>query len=183
MRDEAERRILSALREGRREAYEAVIDAHYGSVYRFLLFLTGRASLAEDLTQDVFVAAWGAVGRFHGRASIKTWLHLIAYNQAVDVQRRGARTKALTEKLNECAPELVDDPASEVILAEHVALVRQALEELDVDDRAVLVLHYIGGLTYREMAQVLDQPSGTVKWSTSRALDKLRHQLVGKVEP
>ncbi|NLZ07376.1 MAG: hypothetical protein GXY19_19585 [Phycisphaerae bacterium] len=68
MRDKAERRILSALREGRREAYEAVIDAHYGSVYRFLVFLTREASLAEDLTQEVFIAAWQALGGFDGRA-------------------------------------------------------------------------------------------------------------------
>ena len=86
VRDKAERQILSALREGRREAYEAVIDAHYGSVYRFLMFLTREASLAEDLTQEVFTAAWGALGRFEGRASIKTWLHRIAYNTFVDVR-------------------------------------------------------------------------------------------------
>ena len=75
------------------------------------------------------------------------------------------------------------DPASELILAEHSALVRQALKVLKVDDQTVLVLHYVAGLSYREMAEILDQPTGTIKWSTSRALDRLRQQLVGKVEP
>ncbi len=183
MRDKAERQILSALREGRREAYEAVIDAHYGSVYRFLMFLTREASLAEDLTQEVFTAAWGALDRFEGRASIKTWLHRIAYNTFVDVQRRQGRQGAHAEKLGQRHPENARDPVSELVAVEEAARVRQTLERLEADDRAVLVLHYLEGLSYREMAGVLDQPSGTVKWLTRRALERLRHQLIGKAQP
>lgn len=177
MRDRAERQILSALREGRREAYEAVVGTHYGSVYRFLLFLTREASLAEDLTQEVFTAAWGALDRFEGRASIKTWLHRIAYNMFVDAQRRQGRHAARIEGLGRPPGEAVSDPVADVVATEEVARVRQALERLAVEDRATLALHYIEGLSYREMARVLDQPGGTVKWLTRRALARLRHQL------
>ncbi|UCD49618.1 MAG: RNA polymerase sigma factor [Phycisphaerales bacterium] len=177
MRDRAERQILSALREGRREAYEAVVDTHYGSVYRFLLFLTREASLAEDLTQEVFAAAWGSLDRFEGRGSIKTWLHRIAYNRFVDAQRQQGRHAARVEKLGQQPAEAVRDPVSESMATEDTARLRKALEELAVEDRAPLVLHYIEGLSYREMAGVLDQPSGTVKWLTRRALTRLRHQL------
>ncbi len=180
MRDRAERRILSDLREGRREAYEAVIDAHYGSVYRFLLYLTGESSLAEDLTQDVFTSAWAAIGRYQGRASIRTWLHRIAYNAHVDAHRRRGRRELLAGGFEKPSSETVVDPAVEASAAEEVVHMRQALAELDADDRAVLVLHYIEGLSYREMAQVLEQPSGTVKWLTSRALRRLRSQMAGK---
>jgi hypothetical protein len=62
VRGRAERRILEALREGRREAYEDVIDAHYASIYRLLLFLTRDATAAEDMTQEVFASAWAPRG-------------------------------------------------------------------------------------------------------------------------
>jgi DNA-directed RNA polymerase specialized sigma24 family protein len=88
VRDRSERRILKALRERRREAYEGVIDAHYASVYRLLLFLTRNMSLAEDLTQEVFTSAWGAIDEFRGESSLKTWLRRIAYHSFVDVERR-----------------------------------------------------------------------------------------------
>ena len=96
MRGRSERRILEALREGRREAYENVIEAHYASIYRLLLFLTRDAHVAEDMTQEVFASAWAAIHSFRGDASIKTWLRRIAYNLFLDAQRR--------RKRNECVP-------------------------------------------------------------------------------
>lgn len=180
MRDKAERRIFSALREGRREAYEAVIDAHYGSVYRFLVFLTREAPLAEDLTQEVFAAAWRALGGFDGRASIRTWLYRIAYNAFIDAQRRRARQAVCAEAVGQHCADDTCDPVSELVAAEDVAHIRETLETLDADDRTVLVLHYVEGLSYREMAGVLDRPSGTVKWLTGRALDRLRQRLTGR---
>lgn len=180
MRDKAERRVLSALREGRREAYEAVIDAHYGSVYRLLVFLTREASLAEDLTQEVFIAAWRALGGFDGRASIKTWLYRIAYNTFVDAQRRRARQAVCAEALGRHCADGTCDPVSELVAAEDVVRIRKTLEMLDEDDRSVLVLHYVEGLSYREMANALGRPSGTVKWLTGRALERLRQRLTGR---
>jgi len=174
--------MLSALREGRREAYEAVVETHYGSVYRFLLFLTRQASVAEDLTQEVFTAAWRALDRFEGRASLRTWLQRIAYNTFVDAQRRQGRRAAGVERLEQQPVEAVGDPVSEAVATEEAGRVRKALERLAVDDRAALVLHYMEGLSYREMAQVLDQPSGTVKWLTRGGPDAAPAAVDGKVE-
>lgn len=183
MQDRVERRILSDLREGRREAYEGLIDAHYGSVYRFLLLLTCERNAAEDLTQEVFTAAWRALDRFEGRASLGTWLHRIAYNTFVDAQRRADRRQGHAERVRAGESSPARDPVSELMAVEEVAWVRQGLEQLDVDDRTVLVLHYVQGLSYRETAAVLGQPIGTVKWLTKRALDRLRRQLTGKAQP
>jgi RNA polymerase sigma-70 factor (ECF subfamily) len=177
VRDRSERRILKALRERRRGAYEDVIDAHYASVYRFLLFLTRDASLAEDLTQEVFASAWGAIDDFRGDSSIKTWLHRIAYHSFVDVQRRRERDRSLAAGLSQGEPGMAADPLSRVMADEHLGRIYRALENLDVNDRAVLLLHYMDGLSYREMARVLGQPDGTVKWMTHRALEELRTRL------
>ena len=183
MRGRAERRTLTALRQGHRQTYETVIDAHYPSVYRFLLFLTGQPHLAEDLTQEAFTAAWAAADRFQGHASIRTWLHRIAYNAFVDAQRRRARDGALTQQLGDRRPRTVADPVSELLAAEQLSRVHQALGGLDADDRAVLLLRYVEGLSHREIAQVLNRPNGTVRWLTSRALKRLADELTGKVQP
>jgi RNA polymerase sigma-70 factor, ECF subfamily len=179
----SERRILKALHEGRREAYEEVIEAHYASIYRLLLFLTRDASLAEDMTQEVFASAWAAIQGFRGDASVKTWLRRIAYNLFVDAQRRRKRDESLAGKLGEGDPGMAADPLSRIMTDEHLVRMYRAMDDLDGQERAVVLLHYLDGLSYREMAQVLRQPAGTLKWVTHQALEKLRTQVVGKAEP
>jgi len=183
VRERSERRILKALEERQREAYVGVIDAHYRSVYRFLLFLGHDAHLAEDLTQEVFASAWRSFEGFRGASSIRTWLHRIAYHAFVDATRRCERDKLAADALGcrDCA--VADDPLAGIVADEHLRQLGRAMEHLDIEERTVLLLHYSDGLSYREMGEVLGRPDGTLKWVTSRALEKLRKQLGGKVEP
>ncbi|MEN6578301.1 MAG: RNA polymerase sigma factor [Phycisphaerales bacterium] len=183
MRDRSERRTLKALRQGRHEAYLDVIEAHYPSVYRFLLFLGSDAHLAEDLTQEVFTLAWKSLDGFRGDSSIRTWLRRIAYNAFLDTQRRRERDRALAGTLGGSDCGIADDPLAGIVAQESVSQVARALQDLDLDERTVLLLHYVDGLSYREMARTLGRPDGTLKWITSRALERLRSRLAGKVEP
>ncbi|NLH42108.1 MAG: sigma-70 family RNA polymerase sigma factor, partial [Planctomycetes bacterium] len=75
------------------------------------------------------------------------------------------------------------DPLAGIVADEHLSQLGRAMEHLDLEERTVLLLHYSDGLSYREMGEVLGRPDGTLKWVTSRALEKLRKQLAGKVEP
>jgi RNA polymerase sigma-70 factor (ECF subfamily) len=183
VRGRSERRILKALREGRREAYEEVIEAHYASIYRLLLFLTRDASVAEDMTQEVFASAWAAIQGFRGEATVKTWLRRIAYHLFVDAQRRRKRDESLAGKLSEGDPGTAADPLSRLMTDEHLARMYRAMDDLDSEERAVLLLHYAEGLSYREMARVLHRSAGTLKWMTHHALEKLRTRVTGKAEP
>jgi RNA polymerase sigma-70 factor (ECF subfamily) len=183
VRGRAERRILKALREGRREAYEDIIDAHYASIYRLLLFLTRDASLAEDMTQEVFASAWAAIEGFRGDASVKTWLRRIAYNLFLDVQRRRKRDASLAGCRSEDELGVAADPLSRIMTDEHLYRMYRALDDLEDQERAILLLHYLDGLSYREMARVLHQPAGTLKWMTHHTLEKLRALVIGKAEP
>jgi RNA polymerase sigma-70 factor (ECF subfamily) len=178
-----ERRILKALREGRREAYEDIIDAHYASIYRLLLFLTRDANVAEDMTQEVFASAWAAIEGFRGDASVKTWLRRIAYNLFLDAQRRHKREASLAGKMVKSESGVTADPLSRIMTDEHLCRMYGALGDLEDQDRAILLLHYLDGLSYREMARVLHQPAGTLKWMTHHALEKLRALVIGKAEP
>ncbi|MCU0913925.1 MAG: RNA polymerase sigma factor [Planctomycetes bacterium] len=182
MRDRAERQVLKALREGRREAYEEVIETHYASIYRLLLFLTREAGRAEDMTQEVFASAWAALPGFRGEATIPTWLRRIAYNLFVDSRRRRRREETLVGRLGEGVPGTAADPLSRMMTDEHLSRMYEAMGGLDDTERAVLLLHYLDGLSYRQMARVLQQPAGTLKWITHQALEKLRTQVIGKAE-
>jgi RNA polymerase sigma-70 factor, ECF subfamily len=175
-----DRRLLSRLRSGRSEAYAELVRGHYEAVYRFLLHMARDVHWAEDLTQETFVTAWEHIATFQGRSTLATWLHRIAYAKFIDAQRSQRRFATLNERLKSSAPAAVD-PLETAMAVDEAQRLYAALDELDPTDRTLLVLHYLQGLSYREMATVLDEPSGTVKWRTSEALRCLRNLLAEEV--
>jgi RNA polymerase sigma-70 factor (ECF subfamily) len=175
-----DQRLLKSLRACRPEACAELVRRHYRAVYRFLFHLSRDVDRAEDLTQDTFAAAWEGIDTFRGRSSLATWLHRIAYTKFVDSRRSERRAAALHERVTKAALA-PDDPLEAAMAADEARRLYAALDELDTADRALLVLHYLQGLSYREMASVLDEPSGTVKWRIRQALDELRNLLVHEV--
>ena len=173
-------RLLKSLRAGQPGACAELVRDHYQAVYRFLVHLTRNVHEAEDLTQETFTTAWEGIAAFEGRATLSTWLHRIAYTKFIDAYRterraRGARERRLTPEA------LSSDPLAGVIADDEARRLYEALYELGYSDRTVLALHYLQGLSYSEMASVLDEPAGTVKWRTSVALDRLRALLKDEV--
>ena len=168
-----DRRMLKSLRACRSEAFAELVRSHYQAVYRFLVHMVRDVHRAEDLTQETFTAAWERVATFQGRSSLATWLHRIAYTKFIDGQRSDRRIATLSEQMISSAIAPVD-PFETAVAFEEARRLYGALDELESGDRALLVLHYLQGLSYREMALVLDEPNGTVKWRTSEALKCLR---------
>ena len=80
-------------------------------------------------------------------------------------------------------PEEAADPLSRIMTDEHLGRMYRAMDDLNGEERAVLLLHYLDGLSYREMARVLHRPAGTLKWMTHEALETLRRRVIGKAEP
>jgi RNA polymerase sigma-70 factor (ECF subfamily) len=175
-----DQRLLSHLRAGRPEAGAELVRAHYQTVYRFLVHLTRDVHQAADLTQETFAAAWEKIATFQGRATLATWLHRIAYTRFIDAQRAERRAAAMRERLP--SPQVAPaDPLDTVMADDEAQRLYRALHGLDAPERTVLVLHYLQGLSYREMAAVLDEPTGTVKWRTTEALNHLRTMLGDEV--
>jgi RNA polymerase sigma-70 factor (ECF subfamily) len=175
-----EQRLLSSLRAGRPEACAELVQVHYKVVYRWLVHLTRDAHWAEDLTQETFAAAWQKLDGFQGNASLATWLHRIAYTKFIDSQRARQRADGVLDRIARPKADS-DDPFDAAAADEQAQQLYRALDELPAAERAVLVLHYLQGLSYREMAIVLEEPAGTVKWRTSLALGHLRELLPGEV--
>jgi RNA polymerase sigma-70 factor (ECF subfamily) len=172
--------MLSFLRAGDPRACAELLRNHYQAVYRFLVHLTRDVHQAEDLTQESFAAAWKKIATFQGRSTLATWLHRIAYTRFIDAQRAERRAEAMKERFA-LPRESYPGPFDTVMADDEARQLHRALHRLAAPERTVLVLHYLQGLSYREMAVVLDEPSGTVKWRTAEALDHLRALLMNEV--
>jgi RNA polymerase sigma-70 factor (ECF subfamily) len=153
--------------------FEALYRAHVGQVYGLCLRLTGQPALAEDCTQDCFIAAWRALPGFEGRSQFSTWLHRIAVN-AVLTHRRRRRGDPLRE-----ADELDGETLQRADGAEAADTidVERALRRLPPGARDVLVLVGIYGHTHEEAAAMLGIAVGTSKAQLHRARRLLATQL------
>ena len=183
MRNKAERQILKDLCRGRREAYEKVICRHYKDIYRFMVYLTNNTNLAEDLTQETFASAWERAESFKGRASLKTWLHRIAYHKFIDMGRKIHRYDKLIDETgqNNSKETGVFNPLQKIIDKEDSRVLYENIQRLKPAEQVVIILHYIQDMSFRQMAKVLNKSAGTVKWRTSCALKHLRTFLGGKL--
>jgi RNA polymerase sigma-70 factor, ECF subfamily len=172
--------LLRLARAGDRGACEALVRRHYAGVYRVLVQLCGSPDWAEDLTQDTFAAAWRRLHAFRGDSAVQTWLDRIAYHKYVDGLRRRRRAERRIGRLAEqrrAVPE--EGPLERAAAGDRARGLHGAVRSLPEPDRAVIVLHYLRGMTYGQVAAVIGQPVGTVKARLSRALDRLRERLSG----
>ena len=163
---------------GDERAIRTVYSRFGRSVYTLALRLLGSSEAAEELTQDVFLAAWRKGSRFDStRGRLSTWLMAIAHNLAVDRLRhdRGAAQPplVLVDELPEPREALEEDEA-----ALNREMARQALATLSPSERKLLSLAYFHGWTAREIAVADGIPLGTVKTRLRTALIRLRRSQV-----
>lgn len=178
-----ERLKLIGVAKGQRKACEEVICEHYKSIYRFIVYLSGDANISEDLTQETFISAWANIDQFEGRASLKSWLHRIAYNKFLDSERSSKKHSDLTAGLKEdnSSEQKSFDPLHRISQDEHSCILFDAMHKLESGEYVVIVLHYMQDFSYSEMAEILKEPVGTIKWRTNKALKKLREILTGRI--
>lgn len=140
----------------------------YGDrIYRFCFRLGGSVSDAEDLTQEVFLAAYQGLDRFEGRSSVQTWLYRIALN----CWRNSCRAPRLDTTDIDTVTQA--GPGLEQSVTDNIALTC-ALAALPPDLREAFLLVKAEGLKYREAAQVLNIPQGTVQFRVHQASRRLR---------
>ena len=155
---------------GDRAALAAFVRATQGDVYRFLLHLGGRGD-TEDLAQETYLRAIGALPDFAGRSSARTWLLSIARHVAADAVR-GASRRPRTTGVEDWEALVV--PATMTRGgADEAVLVRALVAALDTDRREAFVLTQMLGLSYEDTAQVCGCPVGTVRSRVSRARQDL----------
>ena len=166
--------LLRQVAAGDEAAFAELYDLYAPPVYNYLLRLVNEAAVAEEILQEVFLAMWQSAHRFRAEATVKTWLLRIAHHQAVSWLRRTRATLWPNDEL-----EADDHEPIEAHLARswQIDQVRAALARLSPNHRAVIELTFVQGLSYAEIAEVMNCPIGTVKSRMSYALRRLNALL------
>lgn len=180
---EADLGLVLRCRSNDADAFDEIVRRYQDCVYRYIVRMTGPGPDAEDLTQETFVRAFGAIGAFEGRASLRTWLLRIATNKCIDHRRRSRKPTLSAAHLSDLAApdgtplDLHDSAPGPYDLVERDELgnlVSNAVDALPDKLRTVLILYDVEGLPYDEIAQVLQVPIGTVKSRLFHAREGLR---------
>lgn len=173
----ADKPDASGFRAGDPDAVRAVYRAYGGLVFAIAHRILQDRALAEDATQQTFVQAWRAAASFDGSRAFGPWLATIARRAAIDIQRREARrAHAMLDDVPSNDPAVITLPA----LAESAYdawEVRQAVMELPPDEREVVRLQHLEGLSQSEIAERIQVPIGTVKSRSARAYRRLAGRL------
>jgi RNA polymerase sigma-70 factor, ECF subfamily len=160
--------------------FDDMLWPHLRAAYNFARWLVRNEHDAEDVVQESFVKAFMGLERFRGGDS-RVWLLAIVRNTAMSMLRR--RKSEVAWPADEGAPEPVDhgeDPESAVIASARRRQVRAAIEQLPDEFRETLILRELEGLSYKEIAGVLNIPMGTVMSRLARARDLLMRELTAE---
>ena len=158
------------------EAFGRLYDMHVDRVYKHIYYRVGNEADAEDLTQQVFLKAWQAIHKYKKTASpFVAWLMTISHNQVVDFYR------TRKNKVHLEAEVLADGPASRPEQTAETSFeqqrLRSAISQLGGDEQQVVILRFIEGLEFAEIASIMKKKEGNVRVILHRALVKLRNML------
>jgi RNA polymerase sigma-70 factor (ECF subfamily) len=159
-------------------SWDEIVRDHSARVYRLAYRLTGNRQDAEDLTQEVFVRVFRSLSSFQP-GTFEGWLHRITTNLFLDQARRKQRIRfdALPEDFSDRLPGLLPTPDAEYVRDLFDADIEAALNELSPEYRAAVVLCDVEGLSYEEIASVLEVKIGTVRSRIHRGRSMLRKAL------
>ena len=171
--------LIDSIVSGQSSKFEVLVGSYQQRIYATVFGMLGNRHDAEDVTQETFLTAFRKLDQFERRSSFYTWLHRIAFNAAIDLQRRKKRTKhhvGSGEMIDssESTDQRVESPASIAMAKETVNQVQLALARLDSERRNIIVLRDLQGIDYAEIATILDIPVGTVRSRLHRARIELR---------
>jgi len=167
----ATQQLVSACLAGDRCAMQQLYEQCADNVYGLMVRMVGRQD-ADDLTQQVFLKMFRKLDQFNGQSKLETWLYRLASNEALQHLRRSKR-RSTAPLVTEPA---TDDPDS-IGEAEEAELLETAMTQLEPELRAILILKEQQNLSYREIAESIGIPEGTVGSRLNRARKVLRQEL------
>jgi RNA polymerase sigma-70 factor (ECF subfamily) len=185
-----DRELVARCREGDPVAFARLVALHESMVFNLAARLLGDGEEARDVAQEVFLQVYRRLGRFEGRSSLKTWIYRIVVNHCHNRRRfwhRHGRDRedSLDERFDAPQPSREGwqaSPYDQARAHERARTVQQALLKLPFEQRSVLVLREVEGLSCEEVAAALGIPDGTVKSRLSRAREALRKRLADLLE-
>jgi RNA polymerase sigma factor (sigma-70 family) len=167
--------LVAQARRGDADAYEALMREHEEAAFRTAYLIVDSAADAEDVTQEAFVKAYRALGRFRTGAPFRPWLLRIVGNEARNHRRASGRRTFHQQRA--LVLETVPTADMEVVRRDERRRVLAAVARLNEKERTAVLSRYFLGLTDAETAAALGIPRATVKMRTWRALQRLRRDL------
>jgi RNA polymerase sigma-70 factor, ECF subfamily len=181
--------LIAAIQKGRLAAFTQLVDRHQRSLINFFYHLSWDRQVAEDCAQEVFLRLYSHLGSYEPQAKFTTFLFRIARNLWIDRMRsqaaRGGRAvsleaasgagdeRPLQDRLSSPSPTPVEILARQ----ETQKALREAIDRLPEEQKAVLILSELQGLKYQEIGEILEIPVGTVKSRMHTAMEKLKDLL------
>jgi RNA polymerase sigma-70 factor (ECF subfamily) len=180
---------IKEAQKGNLSAFNQLVMAYQGTAYNVAYRVIGNSDAAADACQDSFLKAYKSIQQYQG-GSFKSWLLRIVTNTCYDQLRYHQRRPTTPledgpEEQEDHHPALISDderPEDFVLRGELSDLLQAGINQLPEEQRVVLVLSDVQGLAYQEIAEIIDQPLGTVKSRLSRARGRLRDYLLAQKE-
>jgi RNA polymerase sigma-70 factor, ECF subfamily len=167
--------LLRKAQRGNEHAFTVLVRAYETPVFNYVLRMVGERTLAEDLTQDIFLRIHQGLPGFSLRCRFTTWLFQVAKNRVLDELRARERRPQSVMAVDEMAPlDVVDMPLERV---EVIDAVWRAVAALNPDLKMALLLRDVVGLSYTEIADALEITLATVKWRIYKAREEVQIAL------
>jgi RNA polymerase sigma-70 factor (ECF subfamily) len=174
-----ERRLLERIGARDVRAFEQLYCAYHQRLTRFLSNMLRRPDLVEEVLNDALLVVWNRPEKYNGASKLSTWIFAIAYRKALKALHR--RDEPVEDPREDARAS--GEPGPEQLLQQHQArrLLREAMQSLSAEQRAVVDLTYFHEMGYREIAEVMDCPVDTVKTRMFHARRRLKAVLAGRL--
>jgi RNA polymerase sigma-70 factor (ECF subfamily) len=187
--------LIERIRRGDRQAFRVLVDRYQRRVYTLALGFIRDPDEARDISQEAFLKVYRHLDTFHGQSNFYTWLYRITVNLCIDLRRKAGRgnqsefdERIAHEEAGSPADQISPgrlrfDPAKALHNRELRERINAALEQLSESHRSVLLLREVEGLSYKEIAEVLECPEGTVMSRLFHARRQMQQLLLDFAEP
>ncbi len=170
-------RVIEACRQGDRAAFQLLFETYKDKVFSIAVYSSGDRSLAEDVTQQIFLKLFTAIRQFRGDSEFTTWLYRLVVNACLDERRRRRKLVPWGETVAVGNPSEKKPQEKQYARLEVAEAVREAIGELKPKFRLPILLKYIEGLSYEEIASVMGCSKGTVASRLNRGHSQLAKRL------
>jgi len=185
--------LVERFKSGDRRAFDEIVRRYQHRVFTLAMRWMGDEQIASEVAQDVFIALFRSLANFRGDAQLSTWIYRVVVNHCKN--RRQYRRRRKMSRHEPLEGDRPDDeaprrqiagegpmPDASVHQSDAERLIQEALEQMDEDQRAIIVLRDIEDLSYEEISELLELPRGTVKSRLHRARAQLARILGRKVQ-
>ena len=165
--------VAQILKSRQPQLFEIIYDRYVDKVFRKCISFTTNRDEAQDLAHDVFIKIYTSLVKFQGRSKFSTWVYAITYNKCVDYQKAKKKRNLLMSELAEAQLREKEEPSDEDLFAIRADHLMKALDLLDPNDKALLLMKYQDKQSLKNIMQLLGISESAVKMRLKRSKQRL----------